>query len=258
MNPFSLLRTEIVRRPMYNSLVLFLFLFNGNLWLAIIALTLVIRFMMLGSSKATSTMQKSMTDLQPKMQEIQEKYKDQPEKQSEEMMKLFKTQWAWPFKGCLTMLLQIPVFLGLFYTIQEFASGTINTEVYSFLSGINITLDQVNPMFLGIDLLVSNNILLALLAAIAMFLQMSLMQWVQPKPAVPAALTWWQAAPDMGSMMKYMNYVFMIMMGWFVYSVPAAVGLYIFTTTIFGVGQQYFQYQDLVNFKLKQLLRLVY
>lgn len=56
-------------------------------------------------------MQKGMADMQPKMQEIQAKYKDQPEKMSAEMMSLFKKSGGGPLKGCLTMLVQIPVFL---------------------------------------------------------------------------------------------------------------------------------------------------
>jgi YidC/Oxa1 family membrane protein insertase len=52
-----------------------------------------------------------MADMQPKMQEIQEKYKDQPEKMSAEMMALFKKSGGGPLKGCLTMIIQIPVFL---------------------------------------------------------------------------------------------------------------------------------------------------
>jgi YidC/Oxa1 family membrane protein insertase len=143
-----------------------------------------------GSTKAGGDMQKQMTNLQPKMNEIQEKYKDNPEKQSEEVMKLFKTQGAGPLKGCLTMLLQIPVFIGLLYTVQEFAKGEIRDGmIYSFLTNLNITIAQVNPWFLGMNLLTTQNIVLTILAALLMYIQMTMMQVVQPKPAVPAALT---------------------------------------------------------------------
>jgi hypothetical protein len=69
--------------------------------------------------------------------------------------------------------------------------------IYSFLTSLNITIQQVNPWFLGMNLLDHQNIILTILAAILMYIQMTMMQWVQPKPAVPAALTGGQAAPDM-------------------------------------------------------------
>ena len=56
-------------------------------------------------------MQKGMGNLQPKLQEIQEKYKDDPKKLSAETMKVFKKDGKGPLKGCLQMLIQIPVFI---------------------------------------------------------------------------------------------------------------------------------------------------
>jgi len=69
------------------------------------------RLLLYKSTQAGTDMQKQMTDFQPKMQEIQEKHKDDPKKMSEETMKLFKQNGGGPLKGCLTMLLQIPIFL---------------------------------------------------------------------------------------------------------------------------------------------------
>jgi len=66
---------------------------------------------MIKQSIAGTDMQKGMSKLQPKLQEIQEKYKDDPKKLSEETMKVFKTDGKGAFKGCLMMLIQIPVFI---------------------------------------------------------------------------------------------------------------------------------------------------
>ena len=113
---------------------------------------------------AATNMQKDMTVFQPKMQEIQEKYKDQPEKMSAEMMALFKKSGGGPFKGCLTMLIQIPVFLGLFWTVQDIAKGVSPAETYSFLQFLNVDIHAIQTTFLGIDLLTGGNIILAVLA----------------------------------------------------------------------------------------------
>lgn len=151
------------------------------------------------STNAGVDMQKQMTDFQPKIHEIQEKYKDDPSKMSEETMKLFKQSGGGPLKGCLTMLIQIPIFLGLFYVVRDFANQEIHTEVYSFLSWLNIDYNHPNTTFLGMDLLVGKNIVLTALAALFMYLQMQLTTLTRPAtaPTLPGA----QAIPDMTKMM---------------------------------------------------------
>jgi membrane protein insertase Oxa1/YidC/SpoIIIJ len=89
------------------------------------------------------------------------------------------------------------------------------------------------------------------LAGVLMFGQMKITTYFKP-PQVPGnlgALAWGAKMPDMWSLMWSMNIVFAIMMGWFVYSVAAAVGLYIITTTLFGVIQQTVQFRPAIKAK---------
>ena len=57
--------------------------------------------------------------LQPRMQEIKEKYADDRQKQSEQMMNLYRTEKVNPLGGCLPLILQMPVFIGLFYALRS-------------------------------------------------------------------------------------------------------------------------------------------
>jgi len=91
MNIFALLIVEILYRPIFNILVIFLAIFGGNLGIAIILLTITVRLLMIKQTLAGNDMQKGMSNLQPKLNEIQEKYKDDPKKLSEETMKVFKS-----------------------------------------------------------------------------------------------------------------------------------------------------------------------
>jgi YidC/Oxa1 family membrane protein insertase len=91
MNIFALLVSEILYRPIFNILVIFLAIFGGNLGIAIILLTITVRLLMIKQTLAGNDMQKGMSNLQPKLTEIQEKYKDDPKKLSEETMKVFKS-----------------------------------------------------------------------------------------------------------------------------------------------------------------------
>ncbi len=250
MNPFSLLFDEIIYRPIINLLVVFLWLFDGNLGLAIVSLTVIIRLLLLKVTFAGNTMQQQMSDFQPKMAEIQERYKDDPKKLSEETMKLFKNQGMWPLKGCLMMLLQIPVFLWLYTVIQSFASNKlIESSLYSFLVVFGagyLKPGSIDATFLGIDLLGAGSIVLAIVSWVLVYLQMQLTMLNKPvTPQMPG----WAAIPDMSKMMGTMNIVMVGVMWSVVYSTNSGVWLYILITTLFSVVQYMIQYRQLVRAK---------
>lgn len=243
-----MLFTEILYRPIFNLLVVFLDIFGWNLGIAIILLTLTIRALLIKQSSAWNNMQKWMADLQPKLNEIQEKYKDSPEMLSKETMKVFKQDGKWPLKWCLMLLIQIPVFLWLYYVVRKISANEIPADrLYSFFRGFgNYYLDPENikTTFLGMNLLITQNRTLTIIAAVFTFLQMKLTTLV--KPATPAQLPWWQKAPDMNKMMWFMNIFMTFIMGSFVYQTQSAVGLYIVTTTLFSTVQYLIQYKALL------------
>lgn len=249
-----MLFTEILYRPIFNILAIFLAIFGGNLGIAIVLLTITIRLLMVKQSSAGNDMQKGMWALQPKLQEIQDKYKDDPKKLSEETMKVFKTDGKGAFKGCLMMLIQIPVFIGLYYVIRHMAAATIPQEwLYSFFHNFGARFVEsdalqsgvINTHFLGMDLLGTKNVVLTILAAVFTYLQTKLTTLAKPAtPNVPG-----QKVPDMGKMMGFMNIFLVFMIGSFVYTMQTWVGLYIVTTTIFSVVQYGRQYRALVKAK---------
>lgn len=250
----GMLFTEILYRPIFNILAIFLAIFGGNLGIAIILLTITIRLLMIKQTNAGNDMQKGMWALQPKLNEIQEKYKDDPKKLSEETMKVFKTDGKWAFKWCLMMLIQIPVFIWLYYVIRHMAAATIPQEwLYSFFNSFGARFIDpnalqngvINTHFLGLDLLGTKNIILAIIAWVFTFFQTKLTTIAKPAtPNMPG-----QKVPDMGKMMWFMNYFLVIMIGSFVYSMQTGVGLYIVTTTIFSVAQYSRQYKALLKAK---------
>jgi YidC/Oxa1 family membrane protein insertase len=255
-NVFALLWGEVVHRPIFNALLVLLMLFGGSMGWAIIVLTLIVRALMRKTSLAGTEMASGMGDMQPKMQAIQEKYKDDPTKQQEEMMKLLK--WGGGMlKGCLGMLIQIPVFIGLFYVIRDFAGGElILDDMYSFLRPRlgAASLDGVDTNFLGIDLLSSNNVVLTLIAAVLVFCQSKMMQRVKPQPKTPQAMPGGKNMPDPSKMMGTMNIVMVVMMWWLVWSTASGVGLYIVTTTLFTIIQYAIKYRPLIQAKLAGLM----
>lgn len=100
--------------------------------LAIVALTLIIRFALYPLSAGSIRNMRKMRIVQPLMQkrmaEIKEKYKDNPQKQQEEMVNVQK-EFGNPLAGCLPLLLQMPVLLALFATLRGSPFAGVNYNV---------------------------------------------------------------------------------------------------------------------------------
>ncbi|PYK23667.1 MAG: hypothetical protein DME52_12055, partial [Verrucomicrobia bacterium] len=93
--------------------------FLGNYAAAILALTTIVKLSLWPlQSKATASMRR-MSALSPKIQELREKYKDDPTRMNQEVMKLYKEYGINPVGGCLPMLIQIPIFFGLFTMLRQ-------------------------------------------------------------------------------------------------------------------------------------------
>lgn len=91
----------------------------GNYGIAIMIVTLLIRMLFWPlTHKGTESMRK-MSELSPQMKAINEKYKDNAQKRQEELMKFYKENKINPVGGCLPMLVQIPIFLSLFYVLKS-------------------------------------------------------------------------------------------------------------------------------------------
>lgn len=88
--------------------------------LAIILMTLVIKMIMYPLTVKQVKSMKGMQILQPKMKELQTKYKDKPEKLQQEMIKLYKETGVNPMAGCLPLVLQMPIFIIIFYGLRDF------------------------------------------------------------------------------------------------------------------------------------------
>src|SRR5438094_318803 len=93
--------------------------FLGNYAAAILALTTIVKLSLWPlQTKATASMRR-MSALSPKIQELREKYKDDPTRMNQETMKLYKEYGINPVGGCLPMLIQIPIFFGLFTMLRQ-------------------------------------------------------------------------------------------------------------------------------------------
>jgi YidC/Oxa1 family membrane protein insertase len=115
---------------------------------AIVGTTVVVRMLLV---PLTITQIHSMQNLQryaPQMKEIQKKYKGDKQKQNEELMKFYRENQINPAASCLPMLLQLPVFIALYYTLKHFDSwahptAQTNLSFLHFIPSIAVTTTAV-------------------------------------------------------------------------------------------------------------------
>ncbi len=93
--------------------------FVGNWGLAIIGITLLIKLAMFPLTKAQYESMAKMRNLKPKIDELQARYKDDRQKMGPAMMELYRKEKVNPMGGCLPMLIQMPIFLALYFVFVE-------------------------------------------------------------------------------------------------------------------------------------------
>src|SRR5205823_284109 len=92
---------------------------GGSWGLAIIGLTIVVRLVLLPLTLKQFKSMQALQRLQPEIKALQQKYKEDKQRLNQEMMKFYQENKVNPFGSCLPLLLQLPVFLALFYMLRK-------------------------------------------------------------------------------------------------------------------------------------------
>jgi len=187
-----------------------------NYGVAIIVLTVMVRLVTMPLTNRQMRSMERMRELQPKLKELQAKHADDRQKQSEEMMKLYKNEGVNPLGGCFPMLLQLPVFIGLFYALRS----SIELRQAPFAGWID-DLSAPETLFTipGVDLPVR---VLPLVMGVSMVAQQKLTPQTSMDPA--------QA--------RMMMTVMPIMMTVLFYQFPSGLVLYWFVSNLLAIGHQ--------------------
>ncbi|MDQ5809896.1 MAG: membrane protein insertase YidC [Actinomycetota bacterium] len=98
-------------------------------WLSIAMLTIVVRTLLFPLTVKQVRSMRAMQDLRPEMERIRAQYRDNRQRQQEEMMKLYQERNVNPLGGCLPILVQMPIFIGIFYLIREFGGYRLGDRV---------------------------------------------------------------------------------------------------------------------------------
>lgn len=176
----------------------------GNWGVAIILLTLLLKALFFKLSASSYRSMAKMRKAAPEMARIRELHKNDKQKQQMETMKLFQEQKINPLGGCLPVIVQMPVFISLYYVLLE--SVELRQASFLYLTDLSI----MDPWFI-----------LPLLMGASMWFQMSL----NPAPA----------DPTQAQVMKWMPVVFSVFMLW----MPSGLVLYWLTNNLLSIAQQW-------------------
>ncbi|MBC7943439.1 YidC/Oxa1 family membrane protein insertase [Candidatus Saccharibacteria bacterium] len=262
MNVFEV----VVSQPIFNLLIgLYSLIPGGDFGIALIIFTILIRFALWPLVKKQLHQVSAMRKLQPELTKIKKATKGNKQLESVQMMDLYKRNGVNPFRSIGILLIQLPIFIALYYVIQIFTihRDQIAKYTYDFLENIEPIKklieqpDQFNEKLLGVVDLTKTafsengvSIFLILLAVVAAGTQYIMSKQTMPqqeskkrlRDIMTEAADGKQAdqgemnAVVMGKMMKILPFfMFFVML-----SLPGALALYYAVSNIVAVAQQHY------------------
>lgn len=181
------------------------FALTGNWGWSIIFVTVLVKGLFYSLNKKAYTSMANMRKVQPKLMELRERYADDKQKQSQEMMNLYKKEKINPLGGCLPILVQMPVFISLYWVLME----SVELRHAPFMFWID-DLAAMDPYFI-----------LPLLMGASMFFQ----QKLNPPPPDPMQ----------AKVMQWMPVLFTFFFLFF----PSGLVLYWVVNNVLSIAQQY-------------------
>jgi len=245
--------------PILNLLVIFykLFMFvklPGAFGFAIIALTIAVRLLFQPFFKKQIETAKKMQELKPHLDNLSAKHKNDQKQLQAEQLKLYQQHGINPTSGCLVMIIQLPVFIALYNTLNLFLlnghAGKTITAINKALYFSFLKIETVNSWFFGLDLVKTPKqagtwiyLLIPLITGILQYFQaQASMPKASPTVAVvPIGKDKGKKPEGQGDFQKAMNtqmkYMFPLMIGWFSYTLPIGLALYWNIFSIMGIIQ---------------------
>ena len=189
----------------------------GNYGVAIIIVTILMRIIVFPLTLKQEKSMKKMRDLQPELEKIKEKYKDDPQEYQRKTAELYRESGVNPLGGCLPLLIQMPIFVALYWA---FSGNAIPADA-KFLW---FTLKQPDRLFMMGKF--AFNLLPVLNVGVT---------YIQQKIMTSAT-----GGQENNQQMQTMMYMLPLMMLFIFYNMPSGVTLYYLVSGALSLVQQYF------------------
>ena len=181
----------------------------GSYGLAIIILTVIVKMALYPLTVKQIASMRAMQELQPKMKKLQEKYKDNPQMMQQKIAELYRDAGVNPLAGCLPLLIQMPILMGMYYALYSFKYS--GEPSFLWLP----TLSEPDPIYV-----------LPLLSALTTYLAQR------------------QTSTEVNPQMKIMMVIMPVFIGWISLNFPSGLVLYWVTMNIVQMAQQWWMYRD--------------
>src|SRR5690606_24419610 len=146
---------DFIINPFVTTLTFLYSILGNNIVLTIVVFTVLVRLITYPLTIQQQRSSKAMQQLQPELKKLQEKHKNDREKLAQEQMALYKQHGVNPFGGCLPLLIQFPILIGLYQAIIFTLAATpfqlIDLSGRFLIPGLD-HLVPLNNMWLGMDL----------------------------------------------------------------------------------------------------------
>lgn len=249
----------IIINPMTNALMLLYDFLGNNFVLAIAVFTILIRLVTLPLNLRQQKSSLRMQEMQPQIQSIQKKYKENPQKMNEEFKKIGYNP-ADSLTGCLPLLIQFPILIGLYRAIIVLLGSTpqalfeLTDRIYAFvdqLVGVSTALPIPNK-FLWLNLAQPDPYyILPVLVFGTMFISQRFMTPSQKKDDGSKKKKQQQDSP-MAGMTQSMQYTMPLMFGFFSLSFPSGLSIYFILSNVIGIGQGYITKRNMAKERAAQ------
>lgn len=237
---------DIIANPFITIMTVLYGVTGHNTVLAIAVMTIAIRLLtsplLMQQQKSTQAMQ----ELQPKLNSLKEKYKDDREKLAQAQMALYREHGINPLGGCLPLVIQLPILLGLYQAIIYALAGTpsqlIDLSERLLLPRFD-NLVPLNNIWSGLDLTLAPTAN----PSYALILPVLVMAttWLQSRLTIPVPPPSEDGKPNQAATMtRTMTTIMPLMFGFFSLFFPAGLTLYIFTNTTLTLIHYYFVHKE--------------
>lgn len=225
----------VLYTPIYNLLMFLTDVLPGqDIGLAVVAATLIVKVILMPLSFAALRTQRAIKAIEPEMKEIREKLKDDKETQAKEMFALYKKYGVNPFAGLLTLIIQLPIVIALYWVFNNKTLLSVDVSIlYSFVPAPL----AISPLFLGIFAVTGVSITLAVIAAVTQF---AYGWYAIPVPEKSTKKPGTDMQADFGrSLALQMRFMLPIFIGVAAYYTSVAIALYFITSNLVGILQEF-------------------
>jgi YidC/Oxa1 family membrane protein insertase len=219
--------------PIYNLLVFLIdHLPHGDVGLAVIIVTIIVSIIIMPLSISALRTTRAMKAIEPELNAIKEKYKDDKETQARETMELYRRYKVNPFASILTLIIQLPVLICLYWVFRTAALPAINASLlYSFVHAPA----EVSTIFLGFFQILGHNWPLTIITGISQYF---MAKYTIPSPPKPVEGAKGSMQDELGRAMSLQARYMLPLLIAFISYASGAIALYFITRNAVSIVQE--------------------